>query len=290
MNEVLGMEIDAATKLCAVIGNPISHSLSPAIHNAAFAAKNLNFCYTAFESADIEKAIQGMRGLGIRGFSITIPHKVAAMPFADELDPVAESIGSINTLVNNKGVLKGYNTDGVGALRALESAGVALEGAEATLLGSGGAARAIAFTLAAKTDLKKLNILGVVEEEVKTLSKSVAKQTSAKVVGEMLNEETLETAMAHTNVLIHATPVGMHPNVDDSIVPKNLMASPLVVFDIVYNPIETKLLREAKEKRCRVINGAEMFINQAVVQFELFTGQNAPESVMRKVVLNSLKG
>ena len=284
------MEIDAKTKLCAVIGNPIGHSLSPAIHNAAFKATQLNYCYAAFEVSNVEQAIQGMRGLGIRGFSITIPHKVAAMPFADELDPVAESIGSINTLINNEGVLKGYNTDGIGALRALESAGVALEGAEATILGSGGAARAIAFTLAAKSDLTKLNILGVVESEVKDLSKNVARQTSAKVVGELLNEESLETAMAHTNILIHCTPVGMHPNVDDSIVPVDLMSSPLVVFDIVYNPMETKLLREAKQKRCRTINGAEMFINQAIVQFELFTGQNAPEAVMRKVVMSSLRG
>lgn len=282
------MEIDAKTKLCAVIGNPIHHSLSPAIHNAAFQATQLNYCYTAFEVEDVESAIVGMRGLGIRGFSITIPHKVAAMGYADELDPVAESIGSINTLINNDGVLKGYNTDGVGALRALESAGVALEGAEATILGSGGAARAIACTLAARTDLAKLNILGVVEEEVKTLARQAAKQTSAKVVGELITDESLEAAMAHTNILIHCTPVGMHPNVDESVVPVDLLSSPLVVFDIVYNPMETKLLRQAKERRCRTINGAEMFINQAIVQFELFTGQSAPEAVMRKVVLSNL--
>ena len=283
------MEIDAKTRLCAVIGNPIEHSLSPAIHNAAFAAANVNYCYTAFKVTDVEQAIQGMRGLNIRGFSITIPHKVTSMPFADELDPVAENIGSINTLINNDGVLRGYNTDGIGAIRALESAGVAMEGAEATLLGSGGAARAIAFSLAAKSELTKLNILGVIEDEVKNLSASVARQTSAKVVGELLNEETLEAAMAHTGILIHATPVGMYPKVDESIVPKELMSAPLVVFDVVYNPLETKLLKEAKERRCRTISGAEMFINQAIVQFELFTGQNAPEGVMRKVVLDSLK-
>ncbi|MCA9410979.1 MAG: shikimate dehydrogenase [Candidatus Omnitrophica bacterium] len=284
------MTIDAKTTLCAVIGNPIGHSLSPTIHNAAFQATNLNFCYTAFEVSDVEQAIQGMRGLGIRGFSITIPHKVTAMQFADELDPVAESIGSINTLINNDGVLKGYNTDGIGALRALESAGIALEGAEATILGSGGAARAIACTLAAKSDLAKLNILGVVEDEVKNLHKNVAKQTSAKVVGELINSETLEAAMANTGILINCTPIGMHPKVDESVVPPHLMSAPLVVFDIVYNPMETKLLKEAKGNRCRTINGAEMFINQAIVQFELFTGQNAPEAVMRKVVLSSLKG
>lgn len=283
------MPINASTQVCAVIGNPIRHTLSPAIHNAAFQAKNLNFAYVAFEVENVEYAIQGMRGLGIRGFSITIPHKVAAMSLADEVDPVAASIGSINTLVNTDGVLRGYNTDGMGAVRAIESAGVKLPGSEVTILGSGGGARAIACTLAAKADLAKLNILGVIEDEVKLLTAHVAKQSSAKVEGAFLTDESLEKALENTRLLIQCTPIGMHPKVDETLVPADLLASPLVVFDIVYNPMETRLLREAKERKCRVISGVEMFIHQAVAQFELFTGQSAPESVMRKVVLESLK-
>ncbi|MCG3198663.1 MAG: shikimate dehydrogenase [Candidatus Omnitrophica bacterium] len=283
------MQIDAHTQLCAVLGKPIRHSLSPAIHNAAFQAKNLNFVYTAFEVDNIEHAILGMRGLGIRGYSITIPHKVSAIAHVDELDPVAASIGSINTLVNNEGVLRGYNTDGIGALRAIESAGVKLSGAEVTLLGSGGGARAIACTLAVKSDLSKMNILGVVEDEMKALAAHVSKQSSARVNGAMLTEETLKKALDTTLLLIHCTPIGMHPRVDETVVPQKFLSSPLVVFDIVYNPKETRLLREAKEKKCRVISGVEMFIHQAVAQFELFTGQSAPEAVMRKVVLQNLK-
>jgi shikimate dehydrogenase len=283
------MKVDAHTQVCAVLGKPVRHSLSPAIHNAAFEAKRLNFIYTAFEVDDIEKAVAGMRGLGIRGYSITIPHKVAALPLADEVDPVAASIGSINTLINTDGVLKGYNTDGIGALRAIEAAGVKLAGSEVTLLGSGGSARAIACTLAAKADLSKMNLLGVIEPEMRALTTHVAKQSSALIEGQMLSAETLKEALENTRLLIHCTPVGMHPKVDETLVPDSYLASPLVVFDIVYNPMETRLLREAKSNKCRIISGVEMFIHQAVAQFELFTGQSAPDAAMRKVVLESLR-
>jgi len=282
--------MDSKTKLCAVLGKPIGHSLSPAIHNAALQAKKINMVYLAFEVDDVEQAVVGMRGLGIRGYSITIPHKVAALPLADELDSVAASIGSINTLINTDGKLKGYNTDGIGALRAIESAGVKLGGSEVTILGSGGAARAIACTLAARTEVSRLNILGVIEDELNDLGTHVAKQSSAKIETKMLNEESLSNALQKTQLLIHCTPIGMHPKVDDSIVPPDLLVPPLVVFDVVYNPMETRLLREAKERNCRVISGIEMFIQQAAEQFELFTGQNAPEKVMRKVVIDHLKG
>ena len=284
------MMLDVYTQVLAVLGKPVRHSLSPAIHNAALQATGLNYVYVACEVDDIQAAVMGMRGLGIRGFSITIPHKVTAMALADEVDPVAASIGSINTLVNNDGVLRGYNTDGYGALRGIETAGVNLEGAEVTILGSGGASRAIACTLAAKADVSKLNILGVIEDEVRTLTRHVAQIASARVEGDVLTNDSLKKALAGTLLLINCTPIGMHPKIDESLVPAGLLGSPLVVFDIVYNPMETRLLREAREQKCRVISGIEMFIHQAVAQFELFTGQNAPEAVMRKVVLESLRG
>lgn len=283
------MKIDAHTQICAVLGKPVRHSLSPTIHNAALQSKGLNMVYVAFEVDDIAQAVSGMRGLGIRGFSITIPHKVAAMALADEIDPVAASIGSINTLVNTDGVLRGYNTDGYGALRAIESAGIKLAGSEVTILGSGGSARAIACTLAAKTDIAKLTLLGVVEDELKALTRHVAQISSAHVEGHMINDQTIKDALQHSNLLVNCTPIGMHPKVDETLVPAQFLGEPMVVFDIVYNPMETRLLREARQAKCRVISGVEMFIHQAVAQFELFTGQNAPDNVMRKVVLESLK-
>jgi shikimate dehydrogenase len=209
---------------------------------------------------------------------------------ADEVDPVAASIGSINTLVNTGGVLKGYNTDGLGALRSIEAAGVKLTpSCNVLILGSGGAARAIACTLCAKTEISKLTILGILEDEVKDLAAKSAKQTSAKVKGDTLTNKTLAKALEDAQLLIHCSPVGMHPKVDETLVPAELLSSPLVVFDAVYNPLETRLLREARERRCRVIQGVEMFINQAIAQFELFTGQTAPDKAMRKVVMDSLR-
>lgn len=282
------MTIDAYTQVCAVLGNPVRHSMSPLIHNAAIEATGVNFSYVAFEVENIEQAMEGMRGLGIRGMSITIPHKVTAMELVDELDPIAASIGCINTVVNNDGVLKGYNTDGTGALRAITASGVKLSGTEVTLLGTGGSARAIACTLAARGDLTRLHILGVVPEERDALTRHVAQQTSAQIIPYELTPENLAKAMENSQTLIHCTPVGMYPHVDESLVPKEMLSSTLVVFDVVYNPMETRLIREAKENRCRVIYGVEMFIYQAVEQFELFTEQPAPESVMRKVILDKM--
>jgi shikimate dehydrogenase len=283
------MKINTDTQLLAVLGNPVHHSLSPAIHNAAIEASGLNYIYTAFKVENMESAIAGMRGLGIRGYSVTIPHKLEALRLADELDPIAQSIGSANTLINNNGVIRGYNTDGIGALRAINAAGVRLGGAEVTIMGSGGAGRAIACTLAARSDLAKMNILSVEAEELKRLTSHVARQTSARVEGHSLDPDSLKRSLQNSLMLINCTPVGMHPHIAETLVPAELLVSPLVVFDVVYNPMETRLLHEARERRCRAISGVEMFIYQAVEQFELFTGQTAPEKVMRKVVLDHLK-
>ena len=159
-------DINAHTKLCGVIGNPVEHSLSPAIHNAAFQKLGLNYVYLAFPVADVEGAIRGIRALGnLRGFSVTIPHKVAVMPHLDEVEPTAKRIGSVNTIVVENGKLTGYNTDASGALRALQAAGVQLKGQRVLMLGSGGAARAIAFALAANADIAGLTILGVDDKD-----------------------------------------------------------------------------------------------------------------------------
>ncbi len=160
------IELDAQTKLCGVIGNPVHHSLSPAIHNAAFRKMGLNYVYLAFPVEAIGDAIKGLRALGnSRGFSVTIPHKVAALPFLDEVDQTARHIGAINTIVVENGKLIGYNTDASGALRALREGGAGLSGQRVLILGSGGAARAIAFALAGEAKIAGLTVLGVDEDE-----------------------------------------------------------------------------------------------------------------------------
>lgn len=281
------IEINAQTKLCGLLGNPVEHSLSPAIHNAAFQKLGLNFVYLAFKVEDLEGAIRGIRALGnLRGFSVTIPHKVAVIPYLDEVEPTARHIGSVNTIVVDHDRLTGYNTDASGAIRALQNAGVSLQGERVLLLGSGGAARAIAFALAMEGKIGSLTILGVDEKERRGLLTDLQARTKLHVEEGPIDEETLRRSIADNRILLHCTPLGMHPKVQDTCVPAALLAPHLTVMDIVYNPLETRLLREAKAAGCRTIPGVDMFLYQAIAQFELWTGQAAPADVMRAVLVS----
>jgi shikimate dehydrogenase len=282
-------EIGTKTKLCAVIGNPVAHSLSPAIHNRAFAELKLDYVYVAFRVEDVGAAMAGMRALeNFRGMSVTIPHKVSILPYLDEVTEVDRGIGSVNTVVKDGGRLIGHGSDGPGALRALAEAGVRVAGRNVTILGSGGAARAIAFTLAAKAKPASLALLGVIEDELHALGRDLAAKTGANVSWAMLDDATLAARLAESQVLIHCTPIGMHPKTRASLVPKSLLHRDLAVLDIVYNPLETKLLADARARGLKTVSGIEMFANQAVIQFELWTGKKAPAKVMRNVLLRHL--
>jgi len=282
-------DIGPKTKLCALIGNPVEHSMSPAIHNRAFEELGLDYVYVAFRVEDVGAAIAGMRALqNFCGMSVTIPHKVAVIPHLDEVNAVDRGIGSLNTVLSDGGRLKRFGTDGPGALKALTDAGVRVNGRDVTILGSGGAARAIAFTLATKAKPKTLHLLGVIAPELKKLIGDLKRKTGANVGGALIDPKTLEARLAQTHVLIHCTPIGMHPNVNDSVVPKALLHHDLAVMDIVYNPIKTRLLADAQSRGLTTVSGVDMFVNQAVLQFELWTGKKAPREVMRKVVLKHL--
>lgn len=279
------MNIDTQTKFCGVIGNPVGHSLSPAIHNAAFRELGLNFVYLAWQVEAIGDALKGLRALGnFRGASVTIPHKVAAIPLLDHVEETAQRIGAINTIVSDNGTLKGYNTDATGALRALREGGVVFNGQNVMLIGSGGAARAIAFALTADSSLAKLTVLGIDDGERTSLAKELRSQAASTVEDFHLDQSSLRKILPDTNVLIHSTPVGMSPKVDASCVPASLLHRALTVMDIVYNPLETQLLKDAKAVGCKTIPGLEMFLHQAVAQFELWTNQKAPVDTMRGVL------
>lgn len=283
-------KISPATRLCAVIGNPVGHSLSPALHNAAFDALGLDFVYVAFRVEDLQGAMGGMRALeNFRGMSVTIPHKIEIMNYLDEIDDVDRSIGSINTVINEGGRLVGFGTDGPGALKALEDAGLSPEGRSVLMLGAGGASRAIAFTLARQKGLKKLVLMDINRGVLDGLTADLVRAAGASVEGELMAEDALARRVAAADIIINCTPVGMHPRQDASPVPAELLKPGQVVFDIVYTPLETRLLREARARGCTVISGVEMFINQAVLQFERFTGASAPVDVMRRVVMERLK-
>ncbi len=281
--------ISPSTRFCMVIGDPIAHSLSPAIHNAAYAELDLDFVYVACRVEDVKGAVAGMRALdNFRGMSVTIPHKVEVMKHMDEIGDVDRAIGAINTVVHDPDCLVGLNTDGPGALKALVDAGVDLNGKNVLMLGAGGAARAIAFTLAWDNRLAQLKLLDIDQEILSALTTDLAFGSQADIASDIMTDETLADAMAVADVIIHCTPVGMHPKEDVSLVPPALFRQGQVVFDIVYTPLETRLLADAKSKGLQTISGVEMFVNQAVLQFERFTGADAPIEVMRRVVMEHL--
>ncbi len=281
--------IGTGTQFCAVIGNPIAHSLSPAIHNAGYAELGLDFVYVACRVTDVESALKGMRALdNFRGMSITIPHKIEAMDHVDEIPAVDRSIGSINTVVHDGDQLLGLGTDGPGALKALRDAKVDLGGKSVLMLGAGGAARAIAFTLARKSGISSLQLLDVQEEMLSGLTGDLREGTQLTVNSTLFSDDALASAMEASDVIIHCTPVGMHPKEGISLIPPDLFRKGQTVFDIVYTPLETRLLSDAGSKGLQTISGVEMFVNQAVLQFEQFTGVPAPEAVMHRIVMEQL--
>ena len=278
--------IDAATRLCAVIGHPVGHSLSPAIHNAAFASLNLNYVYLAFDVNDVADFITGMRAMpSFRGLSVTIPHKRAIQDHLDEIDPLAARIGSVNTVVRTEdGRLIGHSTDGPGTLRAFAEAGVGLAGKRVLFLGGGGAVRAVAFAFAADAKSASIKLLGRNRSRIDALAADVASATNVPVTtGDLAGD--IRQALSQHDVIVHGTPIGMVPErVGQSVIPADALEPRHIVFDMVYNPHETRLLQDAAAAGCTRIYGIEMLLHQAALQFELWTGESAPIDVMRKAV------
>jgi len=285
----LKLKIDGETKIYGVIGDPIGHSLSPTIHNVAFRKLGLNAIYLAFQvkSENLVRAVEGFKALNIQGFNVTIPHKTSIMSLLDKVDPLAEKIGAVNTVKNVDGKLFGYNTDGLGALQALKKSKVKLDNKKIVLIGAGGAGKALAFTFA--NYAKEMVILNRTEEKAVKLSKTISENFSLQVKGLKLTQENLKNELKNADLLVNATSLGMYPNVDETPVDKNLINQNLVVFDVVYNPLKTRFLKEAEEKGAKIVNGLSMLIYQAVEAFKIWTGLNPPVKTMFKVALKELK-
>ncbi len=269
--------IGPGTEVYCVIGNPVGHSLSPLMQNRAFRVLGRNAVYVAFAVGDVAAAVTGVRGLGLRGVSVTIPHKLDVMAHLDAVDPVAEKIGAVNTLAWRDGRLWGFNTDCTGALRALEEK-TEIRGKNVLVIGAGGAARAVGFGLCAAG-----------------ATVTVANRTAA--AGERLAEALSgtfvplkEIAGRPWDIVINTTSVGMTPHEGEMPAAVDLFRSGMVVMDIVYNPLETLFLRRAVEAGCTVIDGLSMFVYQGACQFEMWTGEKAPVAEMRRVVYNRLAG
>ena len=267
----------AKTKLCLVIGDPIEHSLSPLIHNAGYRALGIDdrfvFLAARVELKDVKKAIEAVRTLGIRGVSCTMPHKTKVMKYLDKTDKAAEEIGAVNTIVNQNGLLKGYNTDWLGALKPIEKR-TRIKGKKIGIIGAGGAARAIVYGLK-----KRGGRIKIFNKDLQQAA-DLAKKWKCEFSGFDRLEE-----LRDFDIIINATPLGMRPYEKISPVPQNVFSRKQLVMDVVYQPYLTRMLKEAKKKGAKIISGAEMLLYQAFYQFEYYTGRKPPQQAMRRALM-----
>lgn len=278
------MNINGKTKLTGIIGAPIEHTLSPAMHNAAFVKLGLNWVYVPFliQPENLAKSIMCLKALGIVGLNITIPHKEAAMEFLDEFDEDARKIGAVNTVLNTKGKLIGYNTDCYGFTTHLEKdGGFDPRDKKAVLLGAGGAAKALAVGLA-KKGVKKITIFDVMKARAQILSEKIRREFDCTAnYFDAVETTSLFWGIKEADILLNASPVGMKPH-DKLHVPVRSFHEGLFVYDVIYK--DTPLIKAAKKKRLKCLNGSGMLLYQAVKAFEIWTGKKAPVDVMKKAM------
>lgn len=278
------MEIKGSTNIVGLIGHPVEHSFSPPMHNAAFKKLNMDYIYTAFDvdPLNLKEAIKGAQSLNIKGLNVTIPHKVEVMQYLDEIDEVASLIGAVNTIDFKN--LKGYNTDGIGAVKAIEEV-TDIKNKKVVVAGAGGASRAISFYIA-KYGADSLEILNRNLDKAQMLSNDVL---SSELIDNVNFASIKDLNLDDADILINTTPVGMHPNVDDTpIASAGDMHEDLVVFDAVYNPNETGLLKQAIEANAKPVYGIKMLLYQGAESFEIWTGKKAPIDVMQEALTKTL--
>ncbi len=283
------MKITAKTQKVGLLGWPLSHSLSPAMHNAAFSAGGLDYVYLPLSTPPelLSQAIAGIKALGFVGVNVTIPHKVSVMGYLDEIDNSAKLVGAVNTIVVKENRLIGYNTDADGYISSLKSAGVDVTGKHAVILGAGGAARAVAagfisnnaasVTIAARAKIKADNIARLLP--VDTPVRGIACDSKAFAV-----------ALSEADVVVNTTPLGMYPDVaNQPSMPWELLPPSAVISDLVYNPLITAFMAEATRRGHAVVGGEGMLVEQGALAFCLWTGHDAPREIMRQALLEGLR-
>ncbi len=281
-------QITGHTMLTGLLGSPVSHSISPAIHNEAFKQLNLDYVYLAFDVKEEEMAdaVRGFRALNVRGFNVTMPGKTIMASLCDHLSPAAKLSNSVNTVVNENGVLIGHNTDGVGYMRSVKEAGYNIIGKKMTILGAGATASSIMVQAA---------LDGV--SEISVFSRSSASFDCAKRLIETLNQDTscqlklydieeqsrLKAEISESTILVNATAVGMSPNTEQCLIAdKSFFHKGLIVSDVIYHPRETKLLTRARECGCHTFNGLYMLLYQGAESFKLWTGKDMPIRLIKE--------
>lgn len=276
------MNIKGSTNIVGLIGHPVEHSFSPPMHNAAFSDLNMDYAYVAFDvnPNDLKSAIVGARSLNIKGLNVTIPHKIDVVRYLEEIDEIASLIGAVNTIDFEE--MKGYNTDGIGAIKAIGEV-TSIKDKNVVVAGAGGASRAISFYIA-KYGASKLTIVNRNVEYAQRLARDVLNsKLTDNVCADSINR--INYYIKHADILIDTTPIGMHPHVGDNpIVTAEDMHEDLVVFDAVYNPNETVLIKEAIRAGAKSVCGIKMLLYQGAESFKIWTGCDAPVDVMEEAL------
>lgn len=264
--------------MCIIVGDPVEHSLSPAMHNAAYESLGIDdqFVFTAarVDIKNIQQVVEVVRIMGIRGLTCTIPHKIEVIKYLDKIDETAQKIGAVNTVVNDNSVLTGYNTDWLGVVTPLKQVAGSLHNKKTAIMGAGGASRAMVY--------------GLTKEgaKVKIFNRTVEKATElAEEFGATAGGLDNLSELKDFDIILNSTSVGMGDQINKSPVPAEYLHDKQIIFDAVYVPYETKLLKDAKAAGAQIVHGADMLLHQGTAQFELYTGKKAPEDVMRNILM-----
>ncbi len=289
MGEIInaGLPIDGMTKLVCLLGSPVAHSLSPAMHNTAFDALNLNYRYLAFDVRpdDLPSVVDGLKKMGAAGWNLTMPHKTDMVNLVDELSPAAKMVGAVNTVVNANGKLTGHITDGIGEMRNLKSHGVDARGKHMVIAGAGGAARAVAAQ-AALDGAASIDIFNRSADKAFALAEIINAGTACAAKGFSLSDQSaLAKSLEKASVFINGTNLGMAPDTDSCVLEDvSMLSKETAVADLVYHPGETTLLRLAKARGCPVVPGFGMLLYQGAAAFELWTGEKMPTDIVKDSV------
>ncbi len=284
----MSKHITGHTGLLCLLGSPVAHSISPEMHNEACDQLGLDYSYLAFDVPEdkMPQAVEGLRTMGARGWNITMPGKNIMCKLADKLSPASEISGACNTVVNDNGVLTAYTTDGVGFMRAVAENGVDIIGKKMTLFGAGGAATAI-LVQAALDGVAEINVFNVKDnfyDRAESIAAKLNERTDCKVsLHDFSDPDLIRASIADSAILVNGTSVGMAPNTDATVLPDtDMLHEGLFVFDVIYNPAETRFLREAREAGCKTANGMYMLLYQGAASFKLWTGEDMPVEIVKE--------
>ncbi len=281
------MNINCETQYFGVLGYPVKHSKSPLLFNQLFKHFRYNGVFRFIEQENTKKAIEAIRTLNFKGVSVTLPHKNLAVKHLDWLDPTAKELNCVNTICNDDGILKGYNYDGYGAIEGLEKIEPNWFEKKILIIGNGGAAMGIAMSMVLFKKINKLHFLIRNPKKFANLKKNLENKGVDVLTFDLKDENGLKE-IEKLEIIINTTPVGMRPHLDESPLPVKLISGDMTVYDIVYNPEETKLLQEARQQGAKIVYGKEMFIGQAALQFKCWTGIDVDKILMKKILTKNI--